>query len=278
MACIDATVGELERDGWLVNQTRMWLASQWTVRHGADWRDGEDRFFTHLLDGSRAANRLGWQWTIGAGTGKPYGFSRWQVEKRAPELCAGCARRDDCPIEDWPAERTLTAGRRRPAARSRPRCRRHRRAGRRRHHRRRRRRLADRREPRRRRSCTRRAPGTAGGVRVRRAVARPDCGSRRSGSCSSPNASPNWPSRARSRCISAIRPWCSPVERSPPRSRRCRRRAGSARSSTWSSCIRGRGCADPRRLDQQLLGMAPGPLTRHTAHDGSTLRGDLAAR
>lgn len=109
MACIDATIGELERDGWLVNQTRMWLASHWSVRHGADWRDGEDRFFAHLLDGSRAANRLGWQWTIGAGTGKPYGFSRWQVEKRAPELCAGCSRRDDCPIEQWPADRPLTA-------------------------------------------------------------------------------------------------------------------------------------------------------------------------
>jgi len=107
MACMDATVGELERDGWLVNQTRMWMASQWSVRHGADWRDGEDRFFVHLLDGSRAANRLGWQWTIGAGTGKPYGFSRWQVEKRAPELCGGCARRNDCPIEEWPADGTL---------------------------------------------------------------------------------------------------------------------------------------------------------------------------
>lgn len=107
MACIDATIGELERDGWLVNQTRMWLASHWTVRHGADWREGEDRFFTHLLDGSRAANRLGWQWTVGAGTGKPYGFSRWQVEKRAPELCLGCARRADCPIENWPADREL---------------------------------------------------------------------------------------------------------------------------------------------------------------------------
>jgi deoxyribodipyrimidine photo-lyase len=106
MACMDASVDELERDGWLVNQTRMWLASQWTVRHGADWREGEDRFFTHLLDGSRAANRLGWQWTIGAGTGKPYGFSRWQVEKRAPELCEACVHRDACPIEQWPDERT----------------------------------------------------------------------------------------------------------------------------------------------------------------------------
>jgi deoxyribodipyrimidine photo-lyase len=108
MACMEATVGELERDGWLVNQTRMWLASQWTVRHGLDWRDGEDRFFTHLLDGSRAANRLGWQWTIGAGTGKPYGFSRWQVEKRAPGVCAGCVHRNACPVENWPDERALT--------------------------------------------------------------------------------------------------------------------------------------------------------------------------
>ncbi|NYG56468.1 FAD-binding domain-containing protein [Nocardioides perillae] len=106
MACMQATVGELERDGWLVNQTRMWLASQWAVRAGADWRAGEDAFFTHLLDGSRAANRLGWQWTVGTGSGKPYGFSRWQVEKRAPQLCRGCALRDACPVQEWPeAER-----------------------------------------------------------------------------------------------------------------------------------------------------------------------------
>lgn len=105
MACVDLVLGELERDGWLVNQTRMWLASQWTVRAGWDWRAGEDRFFTHLLDGSRAANRLGWQWTVGAGTGKPYGFSRWQVEKRAPGVCAGCALREACPIADWPPDR-----------------------------------------------------------------------------------------------------------------------------------------------------------------------------
>jgi deoxyribodipyrimidine photo-lyase len=102
MACMRSTVEELERDGWLVNQTRMWMSSQWTVRAGWDWREGEDRFFTHLLDGSRAANRLGWQWTVGAGTGRPYGFSRWQVRKRAPQLCRGCALRNDCPIEGWP--------------------------------------------------------------------------------------------------------------------------------------------------------------------------------
>ena len=102
MACTSWVRGELEDDGWLVNQTRMWWSSHWTVRHGRDWREGEDDFFRHLLDGSRAANRLGWQWTVGTGTGKPYGFSRWQVEKRAPELCRRCPLRDDCPIQDWP--------------------------------------------------------------------------------------------------------------------------------------------------------------------------------
>ena len=104
MACVDLATDELRRSGWLTNQTRMWLASQWSVRDGGGWRDGEDAFFRHLLDGSRAANRVGWQWTVGALTGKPYGFSRWQVEKRAPGLCADCALARACPIQDWPPE------------------------------------------------------------------------------------------------------------------------------------------------------------------------------
>lgn len=102
MACGAFLVDSLTEDGWLVNQTRMWLASQWTVRGGGEWRAGEDAMFAHLLDGSRAANRLGWQWTIGTGSGKPYGFSRWQVEKRALELCRGCALKDACPVQGWP--------------------------------------------------------------------------------------------------------------------------------------------------------------------------------
>lgn len=102
MNCMKTVVDELHGDGWLVNQTRMWLSSQWAVRAGTTWRDGEDEMFAHLLDGSRAANRLGWQWTVGTGSGKAYGFSRWQVQKRAPALCRGCALKDACPIEDWP--------------------------------------------------------------------------------------------------------------------------------------------------------------------------------
>ena len=111
MACLDLVVGELETDGWLVNQTRMWLASHWTVREGWGWKHGEDAFFTHLLDGSRAANRAGWQWAVGAGSSKPYGFSRWQVEKRAPGVCGSCALKDACPIQQWPDADAGTYGR-----------------------------------------------------------------------------------------------------------------------------------------------------------------------
>ncbi|MEK9939214.1 MAG: FAD-binding domain-containing protein [Ilumatobacter sp.] len=104
MACVEETLAELEGDGWLVNQTRMWLSSEWAVRRGGAWRDGEDYFFRHLLDGSRAANRMGWQWTVGVGSSKHYGFSRSQVERRAPRLCRSCEHRHDCPIPDWPDE------------------------------------------------------------------------------------------------------------------------------------------------------------------------------
>jgi deoxyribodipyrimidine photo-lyase len=102
MACVAATTAELHEEGWLVNQTRMWLASQYSVRAGADWREGAREMYRHLLDGSPAANRLGWQWAVGTGTGKVYGFSRWQVEKRAPGLCGTCALRRACPVQDWP--------------------------------------------------------------------------------------------------------------------------------------------------------------------------------
>lgn len=104
MLCVDEVVSELERDGWLVNQTRMWLASHWTVRNEKGWLIGQEQMYAQLIDGSRAANLLGWQWTVGAGTGKPYGFARWQVEKRAPGLCRQCLLRNNCPIQEFPDE------------------------------------------------------------------------------------------------------------------------------------------------------------------------------
>ena len=106
MNCINTVLTELETDGWLVNQTRMWLASDWTVRNNKGWPFGQEIMHQQLIDGSRAANLLGWQWTVGAGTGKPYGFARWQVEKRAPELCNKCPLNTNCPIQNFPDEKT----------------------------------------------------------------------------------------------------------------------------------------------------------------------------
>jgi len=107
MKCVDDVVSELETDGWLVNQTRMWLASHWTVRNNFGWQHGQERMYRELIDGSRAANLLGWQWTVGAGTGKPYGFARWQVKKRAPGLCNQCPSSNACPIQEFPEEVSL---------------------------------------------------------------------------------------------------------------------------------------------------------------------------
>jgi deoxyribodipyrimidine photo-lyase len=104
MACVSDTLDELTRDGWIVNLARMWMASLWCVRVRSDWGTGEERLYRELIDGSRAANRLGWQWTVGAATGRPYGFSRSQVERRAPGLCTSCALVDSCPIADWPVD------------------------------------------------------------------------------------------------------------------------------------------------------------------------------
>jgi len=108
MACVDFATDELHERGWLVNQSRMWLASHWTVRNEFGWLHGQEEMYRHLLDGSRAANLLGWQWTVGTGTGKPYGFARWQVDKRAPGLCAGCVLKKACPIQEFPLEVSLT--------------------------------------------------------------------------------------------------------------------------------------------------------------------------
>ena len=107
MACIEFATDELRESGWLVNQSRMWLASHWTVRNELGWLHGQEEMYRHLIDGSRAANLLGWQWTVGTGTGKPYGFARWQVDKRAPGLCAGCPLNKKCPIQEFPVEVSL---------------------------------------------------------------------------------------------------------------------------------------------------------------------------
>ena len=109
MACLDFALTELETDGWVPNQMRMWLASHWTVREGAHWQAGEREMYRQLLDGSYA-NRAGWQWTIGSATGRPYGFSRWQVTKRAPALCDECPSRHSCQLNSGLTNLSSTGG------------------------------------------------------------------------------------------------------------------------------------------------------------------------
>lgn len=98
MGCMDLLMAELEDDGFLVNESRLWFASHW-VSSGNRWQDGAAYFYKHLLDGSNAANRLGWQWATGVGSQKHYKFTRWHVEKRAQGLCASCELVTECPIE-----------------------------------------------------------------------------------------------------------------------------------------------------------------------------------
>ena len=102
MNCIKTIEDELEGTGYMVNQTRMWYASHFSLRESVDWSVHEDKMFKHLIDGSRAANRLGWHWVMGSQTGKPYGFSKFQVNKRASMLCNDCNLKFNCPIENWP--------------------------------------------------------------------------------------------------------------------------------------------------------------------------------
>ncbi len=103
MVCLRRVEEELQQRGWIVNQTRMWYASHWAVRSGHSRVSGEDHFFRHLLDGSRSANGLGWQWVNGEMTGKVYGFSRSQVERQAPDWCSQCSLALSCPIENFPS-------------------------------------------------------------------------------------------------------------------------------------------------------------------------------
>lgn len=93
MGCVEIAIDELEEDGWLVDRARRWLAAHWVTASGEDPAEGEEHFFRHLLDGSRAVNRLGWA------QARRYDFSRWDVEERAPGLCASCELVTECPIE-----------------------------------------------------------------------------------------------------------------------------------------------------------------------------------
>ena len=96
MGCVDIALDELEEDGFVPPEARRWLAVHWVRHHGHRWDLGDDHLHRHLLDGSRATGRLGWQSVTGLDRPR---FSRWEVEAWAPGLCASCEVVATCPIE-----------------------------------------------------------------------------------------------------------------------------------------------------------------------------------
>jgi len=84
----------------------------WSTRPGCGGRhggpSGEATTGGLVRTGSSAPSGRVPDRTTGQATGRPYGFSRRQVERQAPELCAGCRRREACPIEEWARDPDLS--------------------------------------------------------------------------------------------------------------------------------------------------------------------------
>ncbi|MFP4687149.1 MAG: cryptochrome/photolyase family protein [bacterium] len=65
---IDAAMRQLNRTGWMHNRLRMIVAMFLTKNCLIHWKEGEQYFMNHLLDGDTAANNGGWQWSASTGT------------------------------------------------------------------------------------------------------------------------------------------------------------------------------------------------------------------
>ena len=64
---IDAAMTQLLRTGWMHNRLRMLTAGFLCKLLLLDWRQGEQFFMQHLIDGDFASNNGGWQWSSSSG-------------------------------------------------------------------------------------------------------------------------------------------------------------------------------------------------------------------
>ncbi len=65
---VDAGMRQLLQTGWMHNRARMIVASFLVKDLLINWQEGERWFFEQLVDGDRASNNGGWQWSAGVGT------------------------------------------------------------------------------------------------------------------------------------------------------------------------------------------------------------------
>lgn len=65
---VDAGMRQLLATGWMHNRVRMITAMFLCKNLLIDWRQGEQWFMQHLIDGDLAANNGGWQWCASTGT------------------------------------------------------------------------------------------------------------------------------------------------------------------------------------------------------------------
>lgn len=65
---VDAGMRQMLATGWMHNRVRMIVAMFLCKNLLIDWRQGEQWFMQHLVDGDLAANNGGWQWCASTGT------------------------------------------------------------------------------------------------------------------------------------------------------------------------------------------------------------------
>jgi deoxyribodipyrimidine photo-lyase len=58
---------QLLSEGWMHNRLRTLSAAFLTKHLLCDWREGENHFMRHLIDGDRASNNGNWQWAASLG-------------------------------------------------------------------------------------------------------------------------------------------------------------------------------------------------------------------
>jgi len=65
---VDAGMRQMLQTGWMHNRVRMIVAMFLCKNLLIDWRQGEQWFMQHLIDGDLASNNGGWQWCASTGT------------------------------------------------------------------------------------------------------------------------------------------------------------------------------------------------------------------